>query len=145
MKKSNSMEKEIYENVSSGTRTRMQKIRQKNTSHEMVVRKIIFSLGYRYRLHVPTLPGKPDIVFPRLKKVVFVHGCFWHGHENCRRARLPINNSETWGRKIARNVERDLANQLAIEAMGWRFMIVWGCELSSRDILKQRLCSFLAA
>ena len=106
----------------------MSMIRGKNTKPEMILRKYLWSHGYRYRLHRKDLPGKPDIVFPSRKKVIFVHGCFWHKHE-CRYFKWPSVNAEFWRIKIAESVIRDKRNQEELKNKGWKYIIVWECEL----------------
>jgi DNA mismatch endonuclease (patch repair protein) len=123
----------------------MRQVKAKNTKPEITVRKIIFSLGFRYRLHVDTLPGKPDIVFPGRKKIIFVHGCFWHGHIGCRYARLPKERVEFWSEKIGRNRERDSRNIDELEKMGWKTLVVWQCDLKQPELLTARLKEFLEA
>lgn len=119
----------------------MRAVKSKDTKPEMVVRRLVHGLGYRYRLHVGGLPGKPDLVFPRRRKVIFVHGCFWHGHDCRRGARQPAANDEYWKAKIARNRQRDADNFLALRESGWQVLIVWECETKVRDrpTLMQRL------
>jgi len=121
----------------------MSRIKGKNTKPELLVRKWLWSRGYRYRLHRKDLPGKPDIVFPRQKKAVFVHGCFWHKHD-CRYFKWPRTNREFWKKKINENVRRDQKNYQDLIADGWNYFIVWECELKT-DItgLWDRLAEFL--
>lgn len=121
----------------------MRKVKSKDTGPEMIVRRMLHRLGYRYRLHRADLPCKPDIVFPGRRKVVFVHGCFWHGHECPRGARVPKTNREYWTAKIARNIERDKAGRAKLRRLGWRSMIVWECELKNAVRLERRLVKFL--
>ena len=122
----------------------MAKIGGKDSAIEMRVRRLLFSLGYRYRLHVAALPGKPDIVFPGRRKAIFVHGCFWHGHEGCKRATVPEQNAEFWQRKIDRNVERDETVRKQMSEAGWNVLIIWGCEVrSDTSALEIRLREFL--
>jgi DNA mismatch endonuclease (patch repair protein) len=121
----------------------MQLVRQKHTEPERMVRKLLFSSGYRYRLHVHTLPGSPDIVLPRHKKIVFVNGCFWHGHENCKRAKLPANNSQTWRTKIERTRERDSRNRTDLANLGWSVLTIWECQLGDERALEQRIDQFM--
>ena len=111
----------------------MRAVKSKNTKPEMIVRKTLHALGYRYRLNVKTLPGSPDLVFPKYRAVIFVHGCFWHGHACKRGARLPKTNQDYWRKKIARNVARDAKNSEALRALGWRVITLWECELNSFD------------
>jgi len=124
---------------------RMGRIRGKDTKPEKVVRRLVHGMGYRYRLHRKDLPGCPDLVFPRYKKVVFVHGCFWHRHPDptCQLARLPKSRLDFWQPKLEGNHQRDEANQAAILALGWRFMIVWECELKDIENLASKIQSFL--
>ena len=107
----------------------MSQIRGKNTKPEEIVRKYLFSQGFRYRKNDPRLPGKPDIVLPKYKTVIFVNGCFWHGHESCRYFVWPKNNAEFWKKKISGNIQRDRNNRCLLEGQGWRVIDVWECEL----------------
>jgi DNA mismatch endonuclease, patch repair protein len=107
----------------------MSRIRSKNTKPEKILRSALFKEGLRYRLHSKHLPGKPDIVFPRHKVAVFVHGCFWHLHKGCRDGRLPKSRLEYWMPKLNRNVERDFSNQNALASQGWNVITVWECEI----------------
>jgi DNA mismatch endonuclease (patch repair protein) len=123
----------------------MRAIRSKDTVPEMVVRRLAHALGYRFRLHRPDLPGKPDIVFPGRRKVVFVHGCFWHGHD-CRRGDVhPKTNPDYWRTKIERNKARDAVNLSALEDAGWQVITVWECETKpvGRAKLSGRLKTYL--
>lgn len=117
----------------------MSKIKSKNTKPEKVVRSLLFSLGYRFRLHVKDLPGKPDIVLPKYKTVVLVNGCFWHGHENCKDAGIPKTNSNFWYDKISKNKERDKRVLNELEQAGWKVLVVWECQIDD----KEKLISFL--
>jgi DNA mismatch endonuclease, patch repair protein len=121
----------------------MSRVKSKNTTVEMVVRKLVFSMGYRYRLHESCLPGKPDLVFKGRRKVIFVNGCFWHGHEGCNKARLPKNNVDFWRTKMHRNRERDLENIRLLETAGWEVLLVWQCELKNLEELTKKLYEFL--
>lgn len=125
---------------------RMGRIRAKNTKPELYVRRLLHSMGYRYRLHSRKLPGKPDLVFPSRHKVVFVHGCFWHHHPDpsCRRARLPKSREEYWRTKLEGNCARDLKNLQELEAQGWTALVLWECELRDEKALRRRLQDFLA-
>jgi DNA mismatch endonuclease (patch repair protein) len=107
----------------------MSRIRSKNTKPEMLLRSALFRAGFRYRLHLKTLPGKPDLVFARFKTVIFVHGCFWHLHKNCRDGRLPKSNLEYWQQKLINNVERDMVNYSHLNELGWKIITVWECEI----------------
>lgn len=120
----------------------MSRIRSKDTKPELLVRSLIHSLGYRFRLHDRKLPGRPDIVFPKLKKVVFVHGCFWHRHEGCPCAPLPKSNRDFWTAKLNTNRNRDIRNQLQLRERGWSYLIIWECETRKPD-LSDRILSFL--
>lgn len=123
----------MADNHSKEVRSRnMAAIRSTNTTPEMKVRRYLFSRGLRYRLNVKNLPGKPDLVFPKYKTVVFVNGCFWHKHD-CGKFHWPQSNEEYWRKKIFRNVERDRQNRLDLEAMGWKVITVWECELSRKN------------
>lgn len=122
----------------------MSRVRAKDTKPEMVVRRIVHGLGYRYRLHRRDLPGRPDLVLPRLGAVIFVHGCFWHRHPGCRLASTPSTNVEFWQAKFLRNVERDAEAIRRLEADGWRVLVVWECETRAREALHARLQAFLA-
>jgi DNA mismatch endonuclease, patch repair protein len=121
----------------------MSRVTGRNTKPEIVVRKIVHSLGFRFRLHRKDLPGKPDLVLPRHRKIIFVNGCFWHGHSKCRRSKLPSSNIEFWRAKIARNKSRDLEVTRSLREIGWEILVVWQCEIVQRDHLLSKLHSFL--
>jgi len=121
----------------------MAAIRSKDTQPEMVVRRLVHSMGYRYRLHSPDLPGKPDLVFASKKKVIFVHGCFWHQH-GCKFSTLPKSNMDYWLPKLARNRERDEQQLRALKVAGWKFLVLWECKLDDIDYLTRRINKFLA-
>lgn len=121
----------------------MGRVKQKDTAPEMLVRKLIHSLGYRYRLHRKDLPGKPDLTFLSRKKIIFVHGSFWHQHSGCKASNPPKSNQEYWGPKLRRNAERDNTQVRQLKSMGWQVCIVWGCEIKDRNILADRLIKFL--
>lgn len=123
----------------------MSRIKGVNTRPEVAVRKVLHSMGLRYRLHRTDLPGKPDIVLPKHKTVVFVHGCFWHRHKPCNDATLPKSNTEFWEKKFAANVERDLRAQHQLAELGWRIVIVWECELNNREALSRRLVEIFSS
>jgi DNA mismatch endonuclease (patch repair protein) len=110
----------------------MSAIHAKNTKPELLVRRYLFSRGFRYRLNDPRLPGHPDLVLRKYRTVVFVNGCFWHGHEGCKYFRLPQTNTEFWQAKITRNAERDKAVQRALAALGWHCITVWECQLKPK-------------
>lgn len=121
----------------------MRAVKGKDTKPELVVRSLLHGAGYRFRLHRRDLPGKPDLAFPGRRKALFVHGCFWHGHDCKRGARAPKENSEYWREKIARNRKRDGAHRLALEECGWSSLAVWECELTDRAGVMDKLRSFL--
>lgn len=121
----------------------MSLVKAKDTKPELRVRHLIYSLGYRYRLHGVGLPGKPDIVFKGRKKAIFIHGCFWHRHEGCALARLPKSRRDFWVSKLEGNKKRDIESQKKLDAMGWRFLVVWECELQDEAKLISRLIDFL--
>ncbi len=112
---------------------------------EIQVRRLVHSMGYRFRLHKKDLPGKPDLVFSRRRKVVFVHGCFWHQHQNqaCKDSRKPTSNTGYWGVKLDRNRERDAANVAKLKRMGWKVLVVWECDLRNEPKVKKRVREFL--
>ena len=107
----------------------MSKIGGKNTKPEILVRKFLFSKGFRYRINVKTLPGKPDIVLPKYKTVIFINGCFWHGH-NCKKGKLPSSNTDFWKKKISNNKSRDDKNFDLLVKLGWKVIIIWQCEIT---------------
>jgi len=117
----------------------MRRVKGKDTSPELAVRKALTALGARYRLHRKDLPGKPDIVLPGRRLAIFVHGCFWHGHDCARGARVPKQNRDYWVGKVARNRTRDTANREKLEAQGWRVETIWECELKAPSALSARL------
>ena len=125
-------------------RRTMQAVKSKDTAPELAVRSLAHRMGYRFRLHRKDLPGKPDLVFPRLHKVVFVHGCFWHGHDCARGCRAPKANADYWRTKITRNKLRDGANLNALEATGWGAAVIWECELKEPARVAKRLKGFLS-
>ena len=117
----------------------MGRIRGKNTSPELVVRRLLHRMGYRFRLHVKTLPGKPDIVLPKYKTVIFVHGCFWHRHKGCKNCTTPTNRREFWLEKLTGNAARDKVHRRALRKLGWKSVIVWECELSDLTRVREKL------
>ncbi len=121
----------------------MRRIRSKDTNPELALRSLIYRLGYRFRLHRKDLPGRPDIVFPGRKKVIFAHGCFWHQHPGCREGRMPDSHIEYWGPKLKRNQIRDAENQTRLEERGWDVLVVWECGLKDRKVLAKTLRRFL--
>jgi DNA mismatch endonuclease, patch repair protein len=123
----------------------MSAIRATNTKPELLVRRMLHGLGYRFRTHVKGLAGKPDLVFSRRRKVIFVHGCFWHQHHHvsCRDSKLPTSNLEYWLPKLQRTRERDCERQQALERSGWQVLVLWECELRDIGTIKQGLVDFL--
>lgn len=121
----------------------MKRVKQKNTAPEIVLRKLLHSRGYRFRLHRKDLPGKPDICFPSRRKVIFVNGCFWHGHENCRAGRLPKTRTDFWAQKITANRARDASKISLLDKANWSSITVWECELKEPGGLVERLDKFL--
>ena len=111
----------------------MSKVSGKDTKPEIIVRKYLFSKGFRYRKNVFSLPGKPDIVLSKYKTIIFIHGCFWHGHENCEAAKLPSSNIDYWFKKVSSNVTRDMHKQEILRELGWNVIILWECELKSKS------------
>lgn len=122
---------------------RMSLVRNKDSKPELAVRRLVHGLGFRYRLHRLDLPGKPDLVFARRRKVVFVHGCFWHRHPGCSLARLPKSRLDFWVPKLERNRENDLLKQEELRSLGWNVLVVWECELHDRDGLAKKITEFL--
>lgn len=123
---------------------RMSRIRGKDTAPERLLRSALHRLGLRFRLHRSDLPGKPDIVFPRYKVAVLVHGCFWHRHQDCSIATTPKTNTEYWTAKFARNVERDMKVAAQLSLLGWRVVVAWECELNSRVKAKKKASEIAA-
>lgn len=124
----------------------MSRISGKDTKPEMIVRKFLHSNGFRYRLHVKDLPGKPDLVLPKYNTVIFVHGCFWHAHEDCKYFKIPQTRTEWWKEKLYGNKERDERNIEELQEMGWKVIVIWGCELKSdkKKTLKNTISHLLA-
>lgn len=121
----------------------MRAVKGRDTGPEMIVRRLAHGMGYRYRLHRKDLPGKPDLAFPSRRKVIFVHGCFWHQHHCARGARSPKSNREYWIPKLRRNKERDERNQRLLRESGWDALVIWECEMKDRDVLRDRIAGFL--
>lgn len=121
----------------------MSGVRGVNTGVEIAVRRLLHSFGYRFRINVRNLPGKPDIVLPKYRCVIFVNGCFWHGHKRCKRATIPKTNSEFWSRKIGGNIERDVRNIKRLRGLGWKVLVIWQCQTSRPANLVQRIEAFL--
>jgi len=121
----------------------MRRVRSKDTKPEMVVRRLTNGMGYRYRLHDKKLPGHPDLVFRGRRKVIFVHGCFWHRHRNCALARLPKSRRDFWTPKLNANRKRDERNLRALAKAGWSVLVIWECEIGDADALARRIRNFL--
>jgi DNA mismatch endonuclease, patch repair protein len=122
---------------------RMGRVRSKDTKPELAVRRLVHSLGYRYRLHRTNLPGRPDLVFSSRGKVIFVHGCYWHRHEGCARTRLPKSRLDFWRPKLEANVARDATTLKKLRALGWGVMVIWECQVKKRETLASRIKRFL--
>jgi DNA mismatch endonuclease (patch repair protein) len=122
----------------------MARVRGADTKPEIAVRRAAHALGYRFRLHRRDLPGSPDLVFPKLRKIIFVHGCFWHRHSGCKRTTAPKTRSAFWEEKFARNVERDRRNIADLQARGWACEIIWECETSDVERLKHQVDHILS-
>ena len=122
---------------------RMSRIRGVNTKPELLVRSIVHRCGYRYKLHDASLPGKPDMVFPRRRRVVFVHGCFWHRHPRCSLARLPKSKLNFWLPKLTLNRSRDIRNVAKLRRAGWKVAVIWECQVKRTEWLERKLRKFL--
>ena len=133
------MSSEVIHKVSEQRSRNMSAIKSKNTKPEIAVRKLLHSMGYRFRLHRKDLPGSPDIVLPKYKTVIFVHGCFWHRHQNCKYASNPKTRREFWEKKFKENIERDKKTQNKLKSLGWKTKIVWECELKDIDNLRDKI------
>jgi DNA mismatch endonuclease (patch repair protein) len=134
------------DNVSRRRRSEiMSRVRAKDTAPEMLVRRLVYSMGYRYRLHDRSLPGTPDLVFRKTRQLIFVHGCFWHRHAGCALARWPKSRQEFWLEKLEGNRTRDRKNIGRLRRAGWKAMVVWECQLSKPVRLEQRIRGFLDA
>ena len=134
----------MVDTVSPEVRSRiMAQVKSKGMKPEMKVRRLLHGLGYRYRLHRPDLPGRPDLVFPSRRKVIFVNGCFWHYHRGCERVRVPATNRDYWVGKLEGNRDRDERNLAALEKLGWSVMTAWECELRDMETSTVRLVEFL--
>jgi DNA mismatch endonuclease (patch repair protein) len=114
----------------------MSQIKGKNTKPEMLVRKFLFANGFRYRFNVKTLPGKPDIVLPKYKTVIFVNGCFWHGHKGCKYFVVPKTRTEWWLNKIKETQKRDRENEIELNVLGWKVITIWECELKAVNLVE---------
>lgn len=123
----------------------MSKIRAKNTKPELVVRSLLHRLGYRFRLHIAYLPGKPDIVLKKHRLVIFVHGCFWHQHKGCKRATLPKTNQKYWLQKLEKNVKRFQKQQASLTQAGWKVIVIWECETKNIPKLAEHIDKLMHA
>ena len=121
----------------------MQAVKSKNTGPELAVRRLAHRMGYRFRLHRKDLPGKPDLVFPRLRKAVFVHGCFWHQHHCARGGRTPKSSRDYWIPKLRRNKQRDAEHQIRLYEMGWTVLVIWECEMKELGAVRSRIRVFM--
>ncbi len=137
------MSSEVLHEVSEQRSRNMSAIKSKNTKPEIKVRKILHSMGYRFRLHSKGLPGSPDIVLPKYKTVIFVHGCFWHRHENCKYASTPKTRQEFWENKFNANKIRDQKILKEIKSLGWKFIIIWECEARNIQSIEEKIKRFL--
>jgi DNA mismatch endonuclease, patch repair protein len=135
-------QKSLYE-TDERTSRRMSAVRPKNTTPEKIVRSVLTGLGRRYRLHRLDLPGRPDVVFPVHRKVVLIHGCYWHRHLGCARTTMPCRNVNLWQDKFRRTEARDQHNLRALTSAGWKVLVVWECETANREALARRLTTFL--
>ena len=133
------MSSEVIHKVSEQRSRNMSAIKSKNTKPEIKVRKILYSMGYRFRLHSKDLPGSPDIVLPKYKTVIFVHGCFWHRHENCKYASIPKTRQEFWNKKFEVNIKRDSEIQEKIKILDWRSVVIWECETKNIENLRDKI------
>lgn len=124
---------------------RMSRIKGRDTKPEMLVRRMLHAMGYRYRLHAKDLPGRPDVVFRSRKKAVFIHGCFWHRHPGCKMTRMPKSRLNFWRSKLEGNRKRDIRNQKALSLMGWKVLVVWECETRDTAELARRLRVFMGS
>jgi DNA mismatch endonuclease, patch repair protein len=122
----------------------MSRVHGKNTAPEVLIRSLLHRMGYRFRLDYKALPGRPDIVLPRFRKLIFVHGCFWHGHKNCHRATLPQTNIAFWTKKVKGNAERDLKNIRSLRRLGWKPLVIWQCEMRNLEKLERRIVKFIS-
>ena len=137
------MSSEVIHKVSEQRSRNMSAIKSKNTKPEIKVRKVLHSMGYRFRLHSKDLPGSPDIVLPKYKTVIFVHGCFWHRHENCKYASTPKTRKEFWNKKFTENKKRDSEIQEKIKILDWRSVVIWECETKNIENLREKIIDVL--
>ena len=134
----------MADSVSQAKRTEiMSSVKQRHTKPEIVVRKILHRHRFRFRLHNKKLPGTPDIILPKHKAVIFVHGCFWHQHEGCRKSRRPTSNVEFWNEKLDKNVARDSRKESELKKLGWKVLTIWDCEIKDEDLLIEKIKKFV--
>jgi len=134
----------MVDNLTSEQRKRaMSRVQQQNTKPEKIVCSILHRLGFRFRKNVSSLIGKPDIVLPKYKTIIFVHGCFWHQHTGCRKSRRPTTNTEFWNEKLDKNMERDKQTEAKLKNLGWNILTVWDCEIKDKELLIEKLKSSL--
>ena len=137
------MKKETNHIISASRSKNMSAIKSKNTKPEVEVRKLLHAMGFRFRLHKKDLPGSPDIVLPKYKTVIFVHGCFWHRHQNCKYASNPKTRVDFWNKKFKDNIERDIKVRKELENLEWNCLIIWECQIKNKTYLKEKLRTFL--
>jgi len=123
----------------------MSRVQQQNTKPEKIVRSLLHRLGFRFRKNVSSLLGKPDIVLPKYKTIIFVHGCFWHQHTGCRKSRRPTTNVEFWNEKLDKNTKRDKQTEAELKNLGWNILTVWDCEIKDKELLIEKLKNSLLA
>ncbi len=137
------MKKEANHLISASRSKNMSAIKSKNTKPEVEVRKLLHSMGFRFRLHKKDLPGSPDIVLPKYKTLIYVHGCFWHRHQNCKYASNPKTRVEFWNKKFKDNIERDIKVRKELENLEWNYLIIWECQIKNKTYLQEKLRTFL--
>jgi DNA mismatch endonuclease (patch repair protein) len=121
----------------------MSRIHGYDTKPELMIRSLVHRMGYRFRVHQDKLPGNPDVVLAKHKKVIFVHGCFWHGHKGCPRSKRPTSNMNFWQYKLDKNIERDKRQQNKLKNLGWKYLVIWQCEANRMDPLQKKIRIFL--
>ena len=121
----------------------MSRIHGYDTKPELMIRSLVHRMGYRFRVHQDKLPGNPDVVLAKHKKVIFVHGCFWHGHKGCPRSKRPTSNKNFWQYKLDKNIERDKRQQNKLKNLGWKYLVIWQCEANRMDPLQKKIRIFL--
>ena len=137
------MKKEANHLISASRSKNMSAIKSKNSKPEVEVRKFLHAMGFRFRLHKKDLPGSPDIVLPKYKTVIFVHGCFWHRHQNCKYASNPKTRVDFWNKKFNDNIERDIKVRKELENLEWNYLIIWERQIKNKTYLKEKLRTFL--